>query len=102
MLRSLGYTVLEAAHGEAALDLAGTAQQPIHLVISDIVMPRMGGRELVTRLHEDQPGLQALFISGYAEDAITRNGRLEDGVIFLQKPFTRPALARAVREALGT
>jgi two-component system cell cycle sensor histidine kinase/response regulator CckA len=100
MLRSLGYTILEAAHGEAGLALASTTQQPLHLVISDIVMPHMGGRELVARLREEQPGLRALFISGYAEDAITRNGPLEGDVVFLQKPFTRPALARAVREAL--
>jgi CheY-like chemotaxis protein len=102
MLRSLGYTVLEAAHGEAALSLASTSQQEFHLVITDIVMPHVGGRELIGRLREARPDLRVLFISGYAEDAITRNGRLEDGVAFLQKPFTRPALARAVREALET
>jgi CheY-like chemotaxis protein len=102
MLRSLGYTVLEAAHGEAALALANTLQQPLHLVITDIVMPHMGGRELIARLREEQSDLRVLFVSGYAEDSITQNGQLEADVAFLQKPFTRPALARVVREALET
>jgi CheY-like chemotaxis protein len=100
LLRSLGYTVLEAHHGEAALALASSTAQPIHLVVTDMVMPHLGGRAMIDRMREHRPEVRVLFISGYAADAITRNGSLEPGMAFLQKPFTRPGLAKAVRDAL--
>ncbi len=100
-LRRMGYTVFEAASGPEALDLAARlADRPIHLLLTDIVMPQMGGQEVSRRLRATRPGLKALFISGYADQAVVQNGILDEGTAFLQKPFTVAALARKVRQVL--
>jgi len=99
-LQRLGYRVLEASHGEEAMDLAMDYPGPIHLLVTDVVMPRMGGRELASRLQHLRPGLKVLFASGYTDNAIVHQGVLEDGTSFMQKPFTATALARKVREVL--
>lgn len=101
ILRQLGYTVLEAESGEQALSLVQQHEQtPIHLLLSDVVMPRMSGRELMQKLHALRPELKVLLMSGYADEAIARHGVMEPGVAFLQKPFSPEALASKVREIL--
>jgi PAS domain S-box-containing protein len=101
LLEGLGYTVLEAPGGEHALEIARTHPGPIHLVLTDVVMPGMGGADLASRLHAARPGLRVLYMSGYTDDAIVRHKVLEPGTSFLQKPFTPAVLARKVREALS-
>ncbi len=99
-LTALGYRVITASDGVRALELVKRTLEPIDLVITDVVMPQMGGRELVTRLLALQPGLRILFSSGYSENAISADGVLDEGINFLQKPYTPTTLARRVREAL--
>jgi CheY-like chemotaxis protein len=99
-LESKGYTVIEAENGEAGLQVAQEHSGPIHMVISDVVMPGMSGRELVKRLAEKRPETKVLYLSGYTEDAIIHQGVLEPGTAFLQKPFTLQTLSRKVREVL--
>lgn len=100
VLRDGGYRVLEAADGMEALQLARVHAGEIQLVITDVVMPGMGGHTLVERLGELRPGIRALFISGYDDDAISRQGVLEPGVAFLQKPFAPRQLVRKARAVL--
>jgi len=100
VLASHGYQVLEAADGRSALELGARHEGPVHLLVTDVVMPEMSGRQLADRLQERRPTLKVLFVSGYTDDAIVRHGILEPGIAFLQKPFTPEALARKVREAL--
>ncbi len=95
-----GYTVLEAANGAEALELVRQDPEPIDLVVSDVIMPVLGGRELGERLAELRPGIKLLFISGYADDDMTRRGLLVPGSPFLQKPFEPDAFARKVRQIL--
>jgi two-component system cell cycle sensor histidine kinase/response regulator CckA len=99
-LERQGYTVLTAASGDEALHLAETHRGPIHLVITDVVMPRMSGRALAERLTAQRPGLRVLYMSGYTDDAILRHGILEADLPFLQKPFTQTQLVRKVRDVL--
>jgi PAS domain S-box-containing protein len=101
ILKRLGYTVLVANDGHSALQLARARPDTIHLLITDVIMPEMSGRQLADRLKEQRPGLKVLFVSGYTDDAIVRHGMLEPGIAFLQKPFTPQKLARKVREVLG-
>jgi len=100
ILQSSGYAVLEAGRGEEALRLAGEHAGPIHLLITDMVMPGMGGRDLAVRLAALRPGTRVLYVSGYTDDAIVRHGVLEPGLAFLQKPFKPEALLHKVREVL--
>ncbi|QEL15587.1 PAS domain S-box protein [Limnoglobus roseus] len=101
-LQLSGYTVLEAGHGGEAVRLAERYEGPIHLLVSDVVMPEMGGRLLAERLSASRPGIKVVFVSGYTDDAIVRHGVLEAGVAFLQKPFSPADLARKVREVLDS
>jgi two-component system cell cycle sensor histidine kinase/response regulator CckA len=100
-LISKGYRVIEAEHGEAGLAAAAKHQGKIDLVITDVVMPGMGGRELVKQLTQTRPETRVLYLSGYTEDAIVSEGTIESGTAFLQKPFTLQNLSRKVREVLG-
>jgi two-component system CheB/CheR fusion protein len=95
ILRDLGYTVLEAGDGPEALELARS--QPVDLLVTDLVMPKMNGQELARRLREEQPGVRAMFISGYAPDEV---GPAPPGDVFLPKPFSRDELAGKIRELL--
>jgi PAS domain S-box-containing protein len=98
-LERAGYRVLEAEHGEHGLRLAAEPGHRIDLVVTDIVMPLMGGRDLAARLRDLRPEVQIIFTSGYTDDEIVRQGALQ-GTAFLQKPFTADALGRLVREVL--
>jgi two-component system cell cycle sensor histidine kinase/response regulator CckA len=99
-LSSFGYRVLTATDGVQALQLVGRATEPIHLLVTDVIMPNMGGRELAARLQAQRPEMRVLFTSGYPEDAIAVHGVLEEGINFLEKPYTPTALAARVREVL--
>ena len=100
VLRSCGYTVLEATNGREAVQLAESHQGPIDLLISDVVMPYLGGRQLAERLVTLKPNLKVLFSSGYTDDAVVRHGVLQAEFAFLRKPFTPTALAQKVRKVL--
>ena len=100
VLRECGYAVLEADSGEAALALARDHAGPIHVLLSDAVMPEMNGKLLAERLRAARPGLRVVFMSGYTDDAVRERNVVEAGITFLQKPFTPGRLAAAVRSAL--
>jgi two-component system, cell cycle sensor histidine kinase and response regulator CckA len=102
VLRQLGYTVLEATDGADALRVAGEYPGAIDLLVTDVVMPQLGGAALAERLREAHPRLKVLFMSGYTDHTIIRHSLLEPGVAFLQKPFVPEMLARKVREVLAT
>ena len=99
-LERYGYTVLEAPDGDTALQLAAKHHGPIHLLLTDVVMPGVSGRQLADQLVRLRPGIKVLYASGYTDDAIIHHGILEPGIAYLQKPFTRDALALKVREVL--
>ncbi|HOK46817.1 MAG TPA: response regulator, partial [Bryobacteraceae bacterium] len=100
MLMHQGYRVIEASCGEEALRICEQHPGPIHLLLSDVVMPNMSGRELASRLCAVRPELKVLYMTGYTEDAIVQHGVLEPGVAVLNKPFLSDVLARKVREVL--
>jgi hypothetical protein len=102
VLKKHGYVVLVAASGAEALALSAAFESTIDLVISDAVMPGMGGGEVVRRLKEQRPELKALFMSGYTDDEVIRRGIISSTTSFIQKPFSLMAFARATREALDS
>ncbi|PWU11468.1 MAG: hypothetical protein C5B51_02600 [Terriglobia bacterium] len=95
-----GYTVLEAAGGPEALRLSRSYTKPIHLLVTDVIMPRMSGRELALQLATERPDMKVLYMSGHTEDAIAHHGVLEDSMEFLEKPFTRQQLVGRVSRIL--
>jgi len=99
VLEGQGYTVLEARHPGEALLMSERHEGPIHLMLTDVVMPGMSGRALADRLVPTRPPMKVLYMSGYTDDAIVHHGVLEQGVAFVEKPFTP---ARKVREVLDT
>ena len=100
VLQACGYTVREAANGKEAIRLVEDFNGPLQLVVSDVVMPELGGLQLAERLRAMTPGLKVLFLSGYTDDSVIRHGVLPGEVCFLQKPFTPATLAQKVREVL--
>ena len=102
ILEMNGYHVLEARHGAEAIEISERHRGPIHLMVTDVVMPQMSGRELAQRLLPVRPDLRVLYMSGYTDDAIVRHGVLGAGMAFLSKPFTPDALAAKVRELLDS
>ena len=100
VLDGAGYTVLAAANGGEALLICEQHPGKIHLVLSDVVMPLMGGQALVERLAKVRPGIKALFMSGYTDNAIVHHGDLDPGTNFIGKPFTQAGLAQKVRDVL--
>ncbi len=101
-LEAQGYTVVAAASGRAAIAALATHTGPIHLLITDVVMPEMSGRELAEVIRSSAPGIRVLYVSGYTDDAVVRHGVSGESVEFLQKPFTPLGLARKVRSVLDS
>ncbi|HEY6945288.1 MAG TPA: PAS domain S-box protein, partial [Candidatus Acidoferrum sp.] len=99
-LESIGYTVIEAGCGTEALQRSSEFQGTIHLLLTDVIMPEMNGRELADQIVQNRPGIKVLFTSGYTDDAIVRHGVLEPGIAFIQKPYRPRAIARKIREVL--
>ena len=102
VLHGAGYRVLEASDGGEALEVGALHTGPIHLLLSDVVMPVLGGRQLAERLLTLHPEMKVLFQSGYTDDAVVRHGLSQETVHFLQKPFTPAALTQKVREVLDS
>jgi PAS domain S-box-containing protein len=102
VLEPAGYTVLGASTGDEALRLLESYDAPVHLLLTDVVMPGMSGRHLAERLAQTHPGMKVLYMSGYTSDTIVQHGVMEAQVPFLAKPFTAAALLRKIREVLDS
>ena len=100
-LEMSGYTVLEAENGHTALELAAMHVGPIHLLMTDVVMPGISGRELADRVVGIRPGIKVLYMSGYTDQAVVHHGILKTDAVLLQKPFTLATLAAKLREILA-
>jgi PAS domain S-box-containing protein len=101
ILQQYGYTVLEASHGDDALGICERHSGPIHLLLTDVIMPGINGRELAEQLRTRFPDIKVIFMSGYTDDAILRHGGLGANTILLEKPFTPEALMRKVHDLLS-
>ena len=97
-----GYQVIEADSGAQAVNLARHHDGPIHLLLTDVVMPGMSGKELADTIMEARPEVAVLFMSGYTDDVIAQHGVLKEGMQFLPKPFTAQSLTQKVREVLDS
>ena len=102
ILTGQGYRVLDAGSGEEAIRVFEAHPEPIQLVVTDVIMPGMNGREVYERMAQLRPGLKVLYMSGYTQSAIVHRGVLEPGTAFVQKPFTIPSFLERVREVLDT
>ena len=100
LLEYCGYTVLEASSPKQALHIAQWHQGPIHLLMTDVVLPQMGGPAVAELLEAQRPDLKVIYASGYASDALLRQGKLPHGRAFLQKPYTLESLGRKIRDVL--
>jgi CheY-like chemotaxis protein len=101
-LRDARYTVLEARHGEDALTILQQHHGPAHAVVTDLVMPQMGGAALIKMLHSWYPSLKVLFVSGYSEETVASAGSLFPGASYLPKPFSPETLVRTMRLLLDS
>jgi two-component system, cell cycle sensor histidine kinase and response regulator CckA len=100
LLENRGYTVIEADGGEQALQLTESRGEPIHLLLTDVVMPGLNGPEIASQLLERFPNLKVVYMSGFTDDMVFRHGVISEGVNFLQKPFTPASLTQKIREIL--
>ncbi len=99
-LKRLGYHIIEAADGIDALAVASKTQKTIHVLITDVVMPRMNGKELAQKLKELRPDIKTIFMSGYTDDMLGSEGKIDQDILFIQKPFRAEALAQIIRKAI--
>jgi CheY-like chemotaxis protein len=102
MLESVGYSVLTAASGEEALSVLERYEEPVHLMVTDVVMPGMSGRNLAEEFVRVRPGMKVLYMSGYTDDVVLRHGAFDEGLPFFGKPFSAAELTRKVREVLDS
>ncbi len=100
LLTRAGYRVIEAANGEEALTVAAAHQGIIELMLSDVIMPRLGGRGLARQLALRRPDTKVIFMSGYASGAVAQHGELEPGIVYIEKPFSVDLLLQKVRDVL--
>jgi DNA-binding NtrC family response regulator len=100
ILRDAGYNVMSAHGPKEALRLIAEHREPVHMILTDVVMPGMSGRELADLVIAGRPGTRVLYMSGYTDNAIVHHGVLDAGVTYIQKPFTPDALIKMVREVL--
>jgi CheY-like chemotaxis protein len=100
VLAPCGYHLLEAESGEEALKVAAAYPGDLHLLLTDVVLPGMTGKELAERLQSVRPGIAVLYVSGYAEDVIAHRGQLDPGIRHLPKPYPPHVLSATVREVL--
>ena len=100
LLKNNGYTVLVAESGAEAIELAEHDDQPIHLLLTDVVMPGMSGREVASYLTAKRPEMRVIYMSGYTNDVIAHHGVLDSGISFIEKPFSQETLMRKLREVL--
>ena len=101
MLRSQGYRVFEAEHGKHALEVFERHGREVELLLTDVIMPRMSGHELARRLKAQAPGLKVMYMSGYTDDIVAREGIVSENTVLLHKPFTLDGLLRKLHEAFG-
>ena len=99
-LKQAGYTVLQAENGDKALDLVKNQKIKFDLLLSDVIMPKMGGKKLADKLKQQRPDLKVIYISGYTDETISRSGILDKEILFLQKPFEPKALLELIRKTL--
>ncbi len=100
-LKMHGYNVLESENGSEALEICKKMKNKINLVVTDVIMPNMSGRELVEVLRDKYPYIKYLFMSGYNEEIIGKHGSLFNAKTFIQKPFTPPVLLKKIREVIN-
>ena len=100
-LESSGYKVLEAEDAENALAMCANYDGPIHLLLTDVVMPQMSGPAVAEKVAALRPGIKVLYMSGYTDDAVLHHGVLSQDMPFIQKPFSPTALRKKIREVLG-
>jgi CheY-like chemotaxis protein len=100
MLQKFGYRVLEATDGSVALQVCDRHEGPIHLLLTDVIMPQLSGKELAERITEVRPDINVLFMSGYTDNHIATHGILDEGVALIQKPFSETELLKTVRIVL--
>ena len=101
ILETLGYTVMASANPKDAIAMVWEHDGEIHLLITDVVLPEMSGKDLAGEISKIRPGIRTLYMSGYTANVIAHHGVLDDGIHFIGKPFTSDSLARKVREAMG-
>jgi CheY-like chemotaxis protein len=101
ILKEYGYSVLEAGNGEEAIEIARKLKGKIHLLLTDVIMPRMSGKDLALQILEESPGIKVVYMSGYTNNVVAHHGILEKETEFLQKPFSPLELLRKVRQVLN-
>ncbi len=100
-LKQQGYKIIQATGGEDALKKISSTDQPVHLLLTDVVMPDMNGKELHEILLKTYPDLKALYMSGYTDDIIVKHGVLNEGIQFIEKPFTGNSILEKVRKVIN-
>ena len=102
MLQTLGYQTIQAAHGGEALEICRTFTEPIHLILTDMIMPNMSGKQFIEELHKIRRNFKVLFVSGYSSDDTVDGQIIGVDTPLIQKPFTRATLGRKVRELMDS